>query len=235
VLAAAVAGYVGLSTAALACGIELGIQPDLFNNADGAPLYSPYHLSQAVPAMLLAHLAVASVVEAALTAGVLAYLQRANLPLLRANHPAVPLAGEARVRMPLRMRPLHVALGAVAIMILLTPIGLLAPGGAFGEDAPEDLDLAKYHLSAIPTGLEKWNGFWHHAVFNGYDFTDDAHPTVGYLVSAVVGIAVIGAVVFLVTFAVSRFSTARHGRAAPGTPGDDAEVEERDGRVGAGT
>ena len=35
-------------------------------------------------------------------------------------------------------------------MVLLTPLGLLAPGGAFGEDAPEDLDLGKYGLSAVP-------------------------------------------------------------------------------------
>ena len=40
--------------------------------------------------MALAHLIVAGVVELALTAGVIAYLQRANLPLLRINHPGVP-------------------------------------------------------------------------------------------------------------------------------------------------
>ena len=40
----------GRVSSALACGIELGIQPGLFHNAQGAPLYSPYHLSQAIPA-----------------------------------------------------------------------------------------------------------------------------------------------------------------------------------------
>ncbi len=88
--AAGLGGYVGLCAAALCCGIELGIQPTLFHTASGQPLYAPYHLAQAMPAMLLAHLTVAGGVEFALTLGVVAYLQRANLPILRINHAAVP-------------------------------------------------------------------------------------------------------------------------------------------------
>lgn len=193
VVAAAVGGYAGINAAALMTGIELGIQPDLFHTASGAPLYSPYHLAQAVPAMMVAHLVVAGFAEAALTAGVLAYLQRANLPLLRLNHPEAAEQGEGA---PRRRRPVVVAAVAMGVLALLTPIGLLAPGGAFGEGAPEDLDLAKLHLSAIPDGLNKYNGFWHHALFDGYDFGGDAHPWIGYLVSAAVGIAVVGLVVF---------------------------------------
>jgi len=219
-LAAGVGGYIGINAAALCCGIELGIQPTLFHNADGQPLYSPYHLSQSVPAMLLAHLAVAGVVEAVLTGGVVAYLQRANVPLLRINHPDVPVDDPDKVRTPLRLRPLYIALGAVALMVVLTPIGLLAPGGAFGEDDPSDLDLHKYHLSAIPTGLEKWNGLWHNAILGGYDFSHDAHPALGYLLSAVVGIAVIGVAVFLFAFLARRFSIALRGGPAVATSGD---------------
>ena len=218
--AAAAGGYVGLSTSALCCGIELGIQPDLFKNSAGAPLYSPYHLSQSVPAMLLAHLAVASVVEAVLTGGVIAYLQRANLPLLKINHPNVGLDGEAKVRVPLQLRPMQIALAAVAVMVVLTPVGLLAPGRAFGEDSPTNLDVAKYHLSAVPTGLAKWNGFWHQAMFNGYGFGNDSHPVLGYLLSAVVGIAVIGAAVLLVSFLANRVSAARHKSAGTGQRDD---------------
>jgi cobalt/nickel transport system permease protein len=204
VAAAAIGGYAGINAAALMTGIELGIQPDLFHTADGAPLYSPYHLAQAVPAMMVAHLVVAGFAEAALTAGVLAYLQRANLPLLRLNHPELPVqAGTA----PRKRRPIVVAAVAMGVLALLTPIGLLAPGGAFGEDAPEDLDLAKLHLSAIPDGLNKYNGFWHHALFDGYDFGGDAHPWIGYLVSAAVGIAVVGLVVFGVAKLIQRRAT----------------------------
>jgi cobalt/nickel transport system permease protein len=219
VVAAAVAGYVGLNVAALACAVELGIQPDLFHNGRGAPLYSPYHLSQTIPAMMLAHLAVAGVVEAMLTAGVVGYLQRANLPLLRVNHQNVPLEeGVARTRRPNRLRPRQLAMIAVLAMVLLTPIGLLAPGGAFGEDSPDSLDLKKAHLSAVPTGLQKYNGFWHHAMFSGYDFSSDAHPALGYLLSAVVGIAVIA----LVVYGVSSLAT-RIARRRPARPSAESE------------
>ena len=88
-------------------------------------------------------------------------------------------------------------------MIALAPLGLLAPGRAFGEDAPGNLALAKYHLDAVPRGLRHYAGFWHNTLFSGYDFSHDRHPTIGYLVSAVVGIAVIAAVLF-VAFGVMR-------------------------------
>ncbi|QKG23028.1 cobalt transporter CbiM [Actinomadura verrucosospora] len=215
-LAAAAGGYAGINAAAFAAAIEFGLQPDLFHNSAGAPLYAPYHLSQTIPAMMLAHLTIAGIAEGILTGGVVAYLQRANLPLLRVNHGGVAADDEkaavsdGKNAGKRRVRPLHVALGAVAVMVVLTPLGLLAPGGAFGEDAPEDLDLHKYGLSAVPSGLNKYNGFWHHALFNGYDFTSDSHPTVGYIVSAVVGIAIVGAAIFLITMAV-RWVAGRRG------------------------
>jgi cobalt/nickel transport system permease protein len=212
-LAAAVGGYLGINAGAFAAAIEFGLQPTLFHNAAGAPLYAPYHLSQTIPAMMLAHLTVAGAAEAILTGGIVAYLQRANVALLRVNHPSAK--GEQRETQRRRVRPVTIALGGVAIMVLLTPLGLLAPGGAFGEDAPKDLDLRKYHLDAVPSGLNKYNGFWHHAIFNGYDFGSDSHPAVGYIVSAVVGIAVIGAVIFLVGAAARRLSARRGGQAHP--------------------
>jgi cobalt/nickel transport system permease protein len=218
VLAAAAGGYLGLVTAALACGIELGIQPDLFHNAQGAPLYSPYHLSQTIPAMLLAHLTVAGVVEGVLTAGVLGYLQRANIALLLVNHPNVARDDDAATPRASRFKPFQVALIAVVVMLVLTPIGLLAPGGAFGEASPDSLDLKKAHLSAVPSGLQKYNGFWHHAMFSGYDFSNDAHPVLGYLISAAVGVAVIAAALFLVTFAVVRINRLRRRDGEPEQP-----------------
>ena len=74
----------GLTVAALFAGIMFGLQPLLFHAADGTPLYAPYPLAVAVPAMVLPHLAVASVVEGLLTALVVAYLQRANPAVLEA-------------------------------------------------------------------------------------------------------------------------------------------------------
>ncbi len=96
-VAGGIGAYVGLNVAALCAAIELGVQPELFEDAHGTPLYAPFHLAQTIPAMLAAHLLVAGVVEAALTAGVIAYLQRANLPVLRINHAEVPEGDDGRV------------------------------------------------------------------------------------------------------------------------------------------
>jgi cobalt/nickel transport system permease protein len=205
VVAAGIGGYVGINAAAFAAAVELGIQPTLFHAADGTPLYSPYHLAQTIPAMMLAHLTVAGFVEAAICAGTVAYLQRANVPLLQVNHPGVPLtAQDARPSARRRVRPWHVAVAVVGLMVVLTPLGLLAPGGAFGEDAPGDLNLSGLGLRSVPEGLARWNGFWHSALFQGYDYGNDPHPWVGYMVSALVGIAVVGASVLLLVWVVNR-------------------------------
>jgi cobalt/nickel transport system permease protein len=197
--AAALGGYVGICVAALCAGVELGLQPTLFHNAAGQPLYAPYHLAQSVPAMLLAHMTVAGGVEFALTFGIVAYLQRANLPVMRINHDAVPETDADLVKAPLRLR-WYYALLPIAVMAVATPIGLLAPGGAYGEDNPRANTkgfLAKNHLSALPAGLNHYTGFWHHALFNGYDFHHDKHPAVGYIVSAFFGAVVISLVLVL--------------------------------------
>ncbi len=214
-VAAALGGYVGINVAGLLTAIELGIQPDLFHTAAGAPLYSPYHLGQAIPAIMLAHLTVAGLAEALLTGGVVAYLQRANQPLLRLNNPDLP----AVTPTPRRMRPGVVAAVAVGVMTLLTPLGLIAPGGAFGEDAPTDLDLSTLHLSAIPAGLNRYNSLWEHSALAGYGL-GDTHPVLGYLVSALVGIAVVGIAVYLAAKALQRFG--RRGE-PPASVRDEAE------------
>lgn len=203
-VAAGIGGYVGINVAALLTAVEFGVQPSLFHAADGTPLYAPFDLAQTIPAMALAHLTVAGAVELALTMGVVAYLQRANLPLLRINHahvasggPETPDAmgaahGVIEPRAGIRWRPLAVAF---AVMVALTPLGLLAPGGAFGEDAPEDLELAAYDLDAVPDGMRAYAGFWHNAIFDGYGFAGDRNPEVAYVVSAVVGLVAIALVV----------------------------------------
>jgi cobalt/nickel transport system permease protein len=74
-VAAGIGAYVGITVAALAVGIELGIQPILFSD-NGRALYSPYGLEQAVPAMLASHMFAASIVEGLITGLGVAYLQR---------------------------------------------------------------------------------------------------------------------------------------------------------------
>lgn len=78
VVAAAVAGYLSINVAALLTALEFGIQPMLFHDASGAPLYAPYPLSVALPAMMIGHLAIAGFAELAITGGLVAWLQRSK-------------------------------------------------------------------------------------------------------------------------------------------------------------
>jgi cobalt/nickel transport system permease protein len=195
-LAAGLGGYVGINAAALCAAIEFGLQPTLFHSGDGTPLYAPFDLAQTIPAMAFAHLTIAGFVEFALTFAIVAYLQRANLPLMRFNHPNVPVEDALVTTKP--RSAWSWALIGIATMVVLTPLGLLAPGGAFGEDDPVDLDLGKYHLNGVPSGLNNYYDFWSHTVLGGYGFASGQHETVGYLLSAVIGIAAVGIVVGLV-------------------------------------
>jgi cobalt/nickel transport system permease protein len=91
-IGAAIGGYVGINAAALCAAIEFGIQPALFHAADGTPLYCPYGLSAAIPAMMFVHLTVAGLAEGVVTGGVVAFLQRAmpSLMELRKAKEALP-------------------------------------------------------------------------------------------------------------------------------------------------
>jgi len=85
VIAAGVAAYVGLNVAALAAGIEFGLQPLLHHAADGQALYCPYGLNVTVPAMLGEHLLIFGWVEAIVTALVVKYLQKQDPSFLEAK------------------------------------------------------------------------------------------------------------------------------------------------------
>jgi cobalt/nickel transport system permease protein len=83
-VAAFLAGYIGLSVAAALTGFEFGIQPMIASAPDGKPLYAPYPLSIAVPAMALEHLLVFSIVEGMVTALILKYFVKHESALVYA-------------------------------------------------------------------------------------------------------------------------------------------------------
>jgi cobalt/nickel transport system permease protein len=83
-IGAGIGGYVGLNVAAVATGVEFGIQPLIAHDAAGHALYAPYPLQVAVPAMAAGHL-LFGLVEAVVTALVVAYLQRTEPRLLGAT------------------------------------------------------------------------------------------------------------------------------------------------------
>jgi cobalt/nickel transport system permease protein len=73
---AAIGAYVGINIAAFAASVEFGLQPLLFHTANGTPLYCPYGLNLAIPAMMIPHLTIAGLVEAVVTGMVVYYLQK---------------------------------------------------------------------------------------------------------------------------------------------------------------
>jgi cobalt/nickel transport system permease protein len=151
VWAAGIGAYVGITVAALAVGIELGIQPLLFTQ-NGHALYSPYDLAQAVPAMLIAHAFGASIVEALITAFGVAYLQQRHPELLGVRRETAAIETEPAVTgqpatagapalaagtgSAARWRTIG-AISALAVVVLLIA-GLATGGGdishAFGAD-----------------------------------------------------------------------------------------------------
>lgn len=264
VWAAGVGAYVGITVSAVFVGLELGVQPILFTGPDGQALYSPYGLSAAIPAMLIAHLAGASIVEGLITALGLAYLQRqhpeyltslrdvvagADVPKGQVEHGSLtPVVGSVvilgiaaffvagllsgggdpshlfgadwtTVDWPgvATMLMITAAIGAVLIplahvllprpakrvgtafvaLAILAPLGLIAPGFAYGEGSAGDVKAA---FGYVPKGLQDLSGIIN-APLSGYNlplpFFADAnaplwHQALGYEVSGIVGILLIG-------------------------------------------
>ena len=111
-----------------------------FHDASGAPLYAPYPLSISIPAMMLGHLTFAGLAEFIVSAGVVGYLQRASPEILEsaASH----------------AKPTQSLWPALALLVALTPLGILAAGTAWGEWKVEDFP------GQVPAGLAHWSSLW---------------------------------------------------------------------------
>ncbi len=266
VWAAGIGAYVGITVSALAVGIELGIQPILFTQ-NGHALYSPYDLSQAVPAMLIAHAFGASIVEALITAFGVAYLQQRHPELLGvlAAHDAASAPAETRAQdeqLPVKRWRTVGLIGVMAVLViglaglvtgggdiahafgadwtavdwpsvatmllivgliaallipltwrlaprrvrgaattlvaaaLLAPLGLIAPGFAYGEGSATDVQTT---FGYVPQGLHDLAGMFS-APLSGYNiplpFFSDARAglwqeAVGYEIAGVLGILLV--------------------------------------------
>jgi cobalt/nickel transport system permease protein len=199
VFAGGLAGYLAINVAALLTAVELGLQPLLFHDATGAALYAPYPLRVAVPAMMLGHLTFAGLAEAFLTAGVVRYLQQSERGLLgggAAGALGAPLAGVAA---PVSTRRLWAWLG---LLLVLSPLGLLAAGSAWGEWSPAELadPAARSAIAAasggvaapaaVPRGLTRLAAVWT-APLPDYAPAFLRSAAMGYLISALVGVGII--------------------------------------------
>ncbi len=273
VWAAGIGAYVGITASAVAVGVQLGIEPILFTQ-NGHALYSPYGLDAAIPAMLIAHMFGASIVEALITALGVAWLQsrhpeyltqglaggsdaavsadiaeaddeagvsvtprplwQTGAVLIAISLAIVGTAGlvtgggdparafgvdwavvdwpgvaamlvvvglMAAVLIPLawlvlpkRVRGIGTAFTAAAI---LAPLGLIAPGFAYGEGSTQDVQQA---FGYVPSGLQQLSSFFT-APLSGYElrlpFLGSSQPAlwqqaVGYELAGMLGILLLG-------------------------------------------
>ena len=201
VAAAGLAGYTAINLAALCAAIEFGVQPLFFRDPSGAPLYAPYPLSVAIPAMMIGHLTFAGFAELILTAGLVQYLQRADPAMLQRTAPGAVTGAPLRETQPKR-KTVRLLWAALALVVCLTPLGILAVGSAWGEwrandfsdpAARQQIAAASGHLPPpvrAPQGLERLSTFWRAPISN-YAPSFMAHASAGYLVSAAVGTGLI--------------------------------------------
>jgi cobalt/nickel transport system permease protein len=230
VFAAALAGYAAINASALCAAFEFGIQPALSHDASGAPLYAPYPLHIAIPAMMIGHLTFAGLAELIVSGGVAAYLQRTDVSLLKLAAPAsvqdASGIGRGRVESGWRAtRPLWIG---AALLMVLTPLGLLAAGTAWGEWGAKDFvdpssraEIAAASGSvappaATPRGMARLASVWT-APMPDYAPPFLKSAAFGYVMSALVGTGLI----ILVFFFVGRLT-----RAAGGDSRDDLSADE---------
>ena len=177
--AAAIGSYAGINLAALCTAIEFGIQPILFHDAAGNALYCPYGLSVSIPAMMIPHLLVAGIVEAAFTIAILAFVRKTSPDLLYGD------ATKTHTKS-------HVPLFALtAILIAASPLGLLAQGTAWGEWGADEISAIVTNgktLGYTPQGLSK--GWTLQALLPDYAVSG-FNEIIGYILSAIIGTALL--------------------------------------------
>lgn len=192
--AAVIAGYLSINAAAFITAVEFGIQPKLFHDATGMPLYAPYPLHIAVPAMMIGHLTIAGLAEAIITGGMIGYLQKSNPGLLRAQGIAI----SADAKQERSLRPVWLT---IAALMVLAPVGILATGTAWGEWSPEE--LAQHSAHATPSGLQRLSSFWT-APFPDYAPSFIKNPSFGYMLSALFGVGIFFLIYLLSTARLQR-------------------------------
>jgi cobalt/nickel transport system permease protein len=199
-VAAAIGSYIGINLAALCASIEFGLQPLLFTDSLGNALYCPYPLSVSIPAMMIPHLAVAGVVEAIFTVAVYAFVNKTSPDLVFENIRAgVEQTAEANKK--------HIPVFAlVAVLVVATPLGLLATGTAWGEWGADEIAEVVTNGSAlgyVPSGLA--NGWALESIMPDYSL-EGMNEVAAYILSAVIGVALLVIIFKLISLTIKEKS-----------------------------
>lgn len=170
-----VGSYVGINFAALCAAIEFGLQPLLYTNAAGQPLYCPYPLSISIPTMAIEHLLIAGVVEALFSVLIFAFVKKVS--------PDMVFEGDKKKS--------NSILGLILGLICLSPLGLLATGTAWGEWGADEIAAVVEGGSALgytPEGMT--NGINFSALLADYSVSG-VPEVLGYIISALLGAALL--------------------------------------------
>ncbi len=209
IVAAALGGYIAINVAALFASIEFGLQPMLFHTSDGAALYAPYPLSISIPAMMIGHLTFAGLAELVISGSLVAYVQKTDMDLLRVTAPsAADRDHEVIEGAAVNLQPLWLLL---AVLMVLSPLGLLAAGNAWGEWSSEDfknpevrkqIAAASHNVAPpenIPSTFEKLSQVWT-APMPDYAPAFVRSPRLGYILSSIFGSGLILLFCFFVSW-----------------------------------
>ena len=166
-----VGSYVGINVAAFLTAIELGIQP-IIATQGGEPLYNPYGLAVTIPAMMVTHLTIAGAVEVFFTYVIYRFVKQV------APHELYTPTSVNTTSFVKKIRYVLIAL------VVLSPLGLLAEGTAFGEWSADELAEM---MNNVPAGIE--NGFSFEALFSDYTIPG-TNIAVGYILSAITALLI---------------------------------------------
>ena len=143
----------------------------------------------------------------------------------------------AYLLLPGRMKRVGASFVAIAVV---APLGLIAPGFAYGEGSTEDVKLA---FGYVPSGLQDLSTVFS-APLSGYDlplpFFSHAsaplwHAAVGYEIAGVIGVLLVGGSVYAMARLLAPKApdgTGARGGEATTTPVEAVVKPSRDGRIG---
>ncbi|WP_297068826.1 PDGLE domain-containing protein [Thermococcus sp.] len=85
-------------------------------------------------------------------------------------------------------------LTAIAVMAVLSPLGILLVWNSSGAWGEWDVSTIEHMVGQKLPGMEKLSSMWNHAVLPDYNvpgWNDMFHASAGYIISAVVGVSLV--------------------------------------------